>query len=48
MVKVSLILKADTIKFPSARRICFLWTAVNEHAQHCTQTEELAGINLTT
>lgn len=48
MVKVSLILKADAIKLPSACRICFIWTAVTERAQHCTQTEELAVVNLAT
>lgn len=48
MVKVSLILKADAIRLPSACRSFFVWTAVTERAQHCTQTEELAGINLAT
>jgi len=48
MVKVSLILKADAINLPSACRICFVWIAVTEHAQHCTKTEQLAGINLAT
>ena len=48
MIKVSLILKAGAIKLPSVCRICVVWTAVTEHAQHSTQTEELAGINLTT
>jgi len=42
MIKVSLILEADAIKLPSACRICFVWTAVPERAQHSTQTEELA------
>jgi len=48
MVNVSLILKADAIKLLPACHICFVWTAVIERAQHCTQTEELAGINLAT
>jgi len=48
MIKVSLILKAGAIKLPSVCRICVVWTAVTERAQHSKQTEELAGINLTT
>jgi hypothetical protein len=48
MLKVSLILKADAIKLPSACRICFVWKAVTERAQHSTQPEEMAGINHTT